>query len=308
MTQFGVLLPNLGGFPGPDAVEAFGVRLEELGYDYILAGDHVALPVVPESRYVGSSTGVAEFTSETDIYESLTVISYLAGITRHVRLGVAVQVIPYRNPVLNAKMISTLDALSGGRIVFGVGVGWCREEFEALGADFEHRGAVVDEQIAIFKQACSGEEISFDGRYYQVSGTKLLPRPAQKPHPPIWVGGTSAPAKRRAALLGDGWYPIRMTPDEVAEGLKEILELRAGNGLPTEGYAVTIGIPVHFGDDPVPPAFTAAIKGSPDEMAEQLGAYSAAGVGLFVIRSSSNEYSRVCEDVERFAETVMVRA
>jgi probable F420-dependent oxidoreductase len=302
--RFGALLPNLGGFPDPDAIEPFAVRMEQLGYEYLLAGDHVALPVVPESRYVGSSTGVAAFTADTDIYEPLTLISYLAGVTRTLRLGIAVQILPYRNPILNAKMITTLDVLTGGRIVAGVGVGWCREEFEALGATFRHRGAVVDEQIELFRRATSGEVIEFEGAHYRVSGTRLLPRPAQLPHPPIWVGGTSAPARRRAALLGDGWYPIRLQPDEVAAGIDEILELRARVGLPTDAFTVTIGIPVHFGPEPLPPAFAAAIQGVPDQMAERIATYHEAGVDLFVIRSSSEDFARASEDMERFADLI----
>jgi probable F420-dependent oxidoreductase len=300
--RFGVLLPNLGGFRRPETVEPFAKRMEELGYEYLFAGDHVALPVVPESRYVGSSTGVAEFTSDSDIYEPLTLISYLAGVTRTVRLGIAVQILPYRNPVLNAKMITTLDVLAQGRIVLGVGVGWCREEFEALGASFDDRGAVVDEQIEIYKQAASGHEINFTGAHYEVRGTRLLPRPKQRPHPPLWIGGTSRRARRRAALLGDGWYPIRLQPDQVAQGVEEILALRAAHGLPTDEYPVTVGIPVHFGAEPLPPAFRVAIQGDADEMAEQIAAYQRAGVCLFVIRSSSNDFDRASEDMERFAE------
>ncbi len=298
------MLPNLGGFPNREAIEGFALRLEELGYQYLLAGDHVALPVVPESRYVGSSTGVAEFTADTDIYEALTLITYLAGVTRRVRLGIAVQILPYRNPVLNAKMLTTLDVLSGGRIIVGVGVGWCVEEFEALGGSFEHRGSVTNEHIEIFKQATSGEEIAFSGKHYQVNGTKLLPRPVQRPHPPLWLGGISSVARRRAALRGDGWYPIRMQPPQIAEGLAEILELRSQKGLPTDNYTVTIGIPVHFGPEPLPPAFKSAIQGSPDEMAERIGAYREAGVDIFAVRSSSNEFEKTREDMESFAELV----
>jgi probable F420-dependent oxidoreductase len=301
MVSLGALLPNLGGFRDPAAPAAFAVRMEQLGYEYLFAGDHIALPVVPESRYVGSSTGVAEFTSESDIYEALTLISYLAGMTTTVRLGIAVQILPYRNPILNAKMVTTLDVLSGGRTVLGVGVGWCEEEFDALGADFAHRGRIVDEQIELFKQATSGEQIEFAGTHFTVRGTKLLPRPAQLPHPPLWIGGISGPARRRAALLGDGWYPIRLAPAEIAAGRAEILERRAEAGLPTDTFTVTIGIPVHFGPEPLPPAFKAAIQGEQGEMAEQLDAYEQAGVDLVVVRSSSNDYDRLCADLERFA-------
>jgi alkanesulfonate monooxygenase SsuD/methylene tetrahydromethanopterin reductase-like flavin-dependent oxidoreductase (luciferase family) len=136
----------------------------------------------------------------------------------------------------------------------------------------------------------------------------MLPRPAQEPGPPVWVGGIHKRARVRAALLGDGWYPIRMSPEEVREGLDEILDLRDRNGLPVEGFTTTIGIPVHFGDDPLPPAFRAALKGGMDEIAEQLGTYSEAGIDVFVIRSSSNDYTRAFEDMERFAEAFSAAA
>jgi probable F420-dependent oxidoreductase len=303
--KVGVLLPNLGGFPSPESVEPFARRMEELGYRALFAGDHVALPIVPETPYVGGSTGVAEFTSEHDIYESVTLLSFLAAVTRRVQLGIAVQVVPYRNPLLNAKQLATLDALCGGRVVFGVGTGWCREEFEALGAVFERRGRVTDEQIEIFKAVCSGEEISFEGRHYRIRGTKTLPRPARRPHPPIWIGGISAAARRRAALLADGWYPIRLTPEETAAGVRELLELRRDHGLATEGYEVCFGIPVHFGDEPLPPNYRVAIQGSPEQMVEQVQAFAGAGVTQLTIRSSATDFARTADDMERFAAEVL---
>jgi probable F420-dependent oxidoreductase len=307
VAQFGALLPSLGEAPSAEALVDFACRMEELGYGYLMAGDHIALPVQPESRYHGGSTGVAAFTSQHEIYESLTLISHLSGITTKVRLGIAVQILPYRNPVLNAKQLTTLDVLSGGRVVLGVGTGWCVEEFQALGATYEDREAVADEQIAIFKQACTGEELDFDGEHFKVHGTRILPRPRQLPHPPIWAGGISKRARRRAALLADGWYPIRLHPDEIAVRLKEILAMREEAGLPTEDYGVTMGLPVHWGSDPLPPNFKVALQGSASEMIEKVGELSEAGVKVFVLRSSSDEYDRAREDMERFGEEVVGR-
>lgn len=307
MAQFGALLPSLGEAPNAGALVDYAVRMEELGFEYLMAGDHVALPIAPESRYHGGSTGVAAFTSEHEIYESLTLIAHLSGITRKVRLGIAVQILPYRNPVLNAKQLTTLDVLSGGRVVLGVGTGWCVEEFEALGARYEDRESVADEQIEIFKLACTGEELRYEGEHYRLQGTRVLPLPVQRPHPPIWAGGISKRARRRAALLADGWYPIRLHPSEIHERLQGILELRAGAGLPTDGYDVTMGMPVHWGDSPLPPNFKVALRGSADDMLEQIATFAAAGIKTFVLRSSADAYGPAREDMERFGEEVLPR-
>ena len=307
MTQFGALLPSLGEAPSAEALVDFAVRMEELGFGYLMAGDHVALPVQQESRYHGGTTGVAAFTSQHEIYESLTLIAHLSGVTTKAKLGIAVQILPYRNPVLNAKQLTTLDVLSGGRVVLGVGTGWCVEEFEALGATFEDREAVADEQIAIFKQACTGEELHFDGEHFTVHGARILPRPRQLPHPPIWAGGISKRARTRAALLADGWYPIRLFSHEIAERLQGIFAMREEAGLPIDGYGVTMGIPVHFGSEPLPPNFKVALQGTSAEMIERVGEFSEAGVKVFVVRSTSDEFGRAREDMERFGAEVVGR-
>ena len=307
MLQFGALLPSLGEAPDAAALVGFAVRMEELGFEYLMAGDHIALPVASESRYHGGSTGVAAFTSQHEIYEALTLISHLSGITRKARLGIGVQILPYYNPFLNAKQLTTLDVLSGGRVVLGVGTGWCVEEFEALGSSFDDREALADEQIAIFKIACTGEEFDFTGEHYQVHGTRILPMPVQRPHPPIWASGISKRARRRAALLADGWYPIRLYPCEIAERLKGILKMRAEAGLSTDDYGVTMGVPVHWGVSPLPSNFKTALQGNAEQMLEQLDVFSAAGIKTFVLRSSSDEYGPAREDMERFGEEVVGR-
>ena len=305
MPAFGSLLPSLGEAPSAEALVAFAVRMEELGYEYLMAGDHIALPLRQESRYHGGSTGKAAFTSEHEIYEAVTLLSHLSGVTTRARLGLAVQVLPCRNPVLNAKQLTTLDVLSKGRLVLGVGTGWCTEEFAALGADFEARESISDEQLAIFKLACTGEELRFAGEHYQLEGTRVLPLPVQRPHPPILAGGISRRARRRAALLADGWYPIRLEPGEIAERLRGILAEREEAGLPTDPYRVTMGIPIQFGDEPLPPNFRVALHGSPGAMQEQVGAYVEAGVQVFVLRSTAADAERALEDMERFARDVV---
>ena len=132
-----------------------------------------------------------------------------------------------------------------------------------------------------------------------------MPRPVQKPHPPVWVGGIGANARRRAATLGDGWYPIRITSQELAEHKKEILQLRAEQGLPSDGFTVAIGIPVHFGDSPLPPAFRVALKGSSQQIIDQVKEYAEAGVDHFTIRPTTQDFDQVLQMMERFATEVI---
>ena len=145
--------------------------------------------------------------------EQLTTISYLAGITSRIKLLTSVMVLPHRSPVLTAKILSTIDVLSNGRLIVGCGVGWMREEFEAIGAPpYEERGAVGSEYLRVFKELWTSEEPEFEGDYARFSDIAFAPKPVQKPHPPIWIGGESPPALRRAGQLGDAWYPICSNP------------------------------------------------------------------------------------------------
>ena len=197
--QYGAMIPNLGAAVDPVEIASLTQTVEEVGYDTLMVSDHVVMPTELRSRYPYNSSGIPSFNAEHDILEPFTLLSFLAGITQRVRLGISVQVLPYRHPVLNTKMITTLDVLSQGRIIVGAGVGWMEEEFEATGGDYANRGSVTDEHIQLFKLLCTEEEPVFHGQHYHLEGFKMKPKPIQKPHPPIWVGGTTGPGKRRAA-------------------------------------------------------------------------------------------------------------
>ena len=186
----------------------------------------------------------------------------------------------------------------------GVGSGWCREEFTALDANFEQRGSVADEHIQLLKAVCTGEELNFHGKHYHVEGTRILPRPLQLPNPPIWVGGDSPPAIRRAALLGDGWHPIRLTPEELAEKRQRLLDMRQAHKLPVNGFPTALGIPMHLGDKPLPTAYRVALQGSPADMASQSQAYADAGVDTFILRSTETDFTTYLKAMEQFAEQV----
>ena len=215
---YGCSLPSRGPMASPQALRSLAQRAEELSFDSAWVSDHIILPRQVDSFYPYSPDGVPGFNPDQPYYDPLSTLNFLAGCTHRLRLGTHVLIIPYRNPVLTAKMIATLDTLSEGRVTLGVGVGWMEEEFLAMGLDtFADRGAVTNEYLRLFKELWTKENPEFSGKFVQTSGAGFLPKPVQQPHPPIWIGGHTGPALRRAAELGDGWMPIGLRPPAVLE-------------------------------------------------------------------------------------------
>ena len=200
--KVGVNLINFG--PGADA-DSFRrtVELAEtLGYHFVMTSDHIAVTADVEDRY------------PAPFYEPLSTLGWLAGITKTMEIGSTVIIVPYRNPLETAKACANIDQLSGGRFIFGVGVGWAEGEFDVLGAPFNRRGAMTDEYLEAIKQLWTEDIASFEGKYVSFKDIRTAPRPVQQPHPPIWVGGPSKAAMRRAVRHGSAWHPIRITNDQ----------------------------------------------------------------------------------------------
>jgi probable F420-dependent oxidoreductase len=207
--QFGFNLPNSGALAAPEIMARIAREGEALGYDYLTVTDHVVLPDTAEPGYPYSESGAFYSTDSAHRHEMLTLAAWLAAVTSRLRLVLAVLVVPHRPAVLAAKMLATVDALSGGRLTVGVGAGWLKAEFDAVvTTPFAERGAVTDEYIAAFRTLWTERTPAISGRYVHYDRLLLEPKPMQTPHPPIWVGGESPPALRRAARLGDAWYPI----------------------------------------------------------------------------------------------------
>ena len=230
--KYGFTLPGRGHLATPERLGIIARKGEEFGFDTLLTGDHILVPKNISSVYPYTEDGEFPGSGSGESMEQITLLSYIAGQTSKIRLVTSVLIVPHRNPLIAAKSLATLDLLSEGRLVVGVGVGWMREEFQALGLPpFEERGAVTDEYIRAFKVLWTEDDPHFQGKYISFDDISFLPKPVQKPHPPIWVGGESRPALRRTAELADGWYPLGSNPTfpmGTPEQLKAGLERLAG--------------------------------------------------------------------------------
>jgi probable F420-dependent oxidoreductase len=221
--QFGFGAPVSGALARPESLARICAEGEAIGYDYCTISDHVVIPKDIEAKYPYSDTGEFPSRGRGDRHEQLAAVAFIAGKTERLRLVTSVTVVPHRPAVLLAKMLATIDVLSNGRLTWGIGAGWMKEEFQALGLPpFAERGAVTDEYILACKELWTKDNPRFDGGFVKFADILFDPKPVQKPHPPVWVGGESGPALRRTAKLGDGWYPIGTNPQHRLDSLKRL--------------------------------------------------------------------------------------
>jgi probable F420-dependent oxidoreductase len=212
MVRLGFQVVNSGPLARRDDVLAIAERAEALGYASLVVTDHLVIPHTIRSRYPYDRSGQFFAAPEDGYLDALSTLAFLAAATRTVRLGPSVLVLPYRNPVLTAKMLAAIDVLSSGRLFVGTGAGWLAEEFAILDApSFEKRGVVCDEWLEIFLRLWTEDHCGFEGAFYRLADVSCYPKPLQKPHPPIYVGGNGRPAIRRAAKYGQNWHASRLT-------------------------------------------------------------------------------------------------
>ncbi len=203
--KVGVNLINFGPGANPESLSRTVRLVEAMGYHLIMSSDHIAITPDVSSRY------------PAPFYEPLTTLGWLAATTQSMEIGTTVIILPYRSPLETARAGANVDALSGGRFILGVGVGWAEQEFAALGVPFRQRGAITDEYLAAIKSLWTQDVASYEGRYVSFRDVDTAPRPVRKPHPPIWVGGASDAALRRTVRYGDGWHPIRIRVSDFRE-------------------------------------------------------------------------------------------
>ena len=235
------LFPPLGnGNANAEILRTLGREAEDRGFESIWAAEHVVMFDEYDSQYPYADNGRFPGGSDTGLLEPLTALTYMAAVTDRIRLGTGICLVPQRNPVYTAKQVVDLDNLSGGRVDFGVGVGWLKEEFDVVAAPFDHRGARTDEYLQIMRTLWTDEVSSFDGEHYQLPECKLYPKPIQTPHPPIHIGGETNAALRRVATQGQGWYSFNRKPEDLDAPLARLDDLLAAEGRSRADITLTV--------------------------------------------------------------------
>ena len=311
--RFGFYLPNNGPTAQPEPLAAIARRGDELGFHCMVAGDHILVPREVNSAYPYTADGRFHGGNAAEFMEQLTLLTFLAGITQNIRLVPSVMIVPYRNPLLAAKILATLDVLSQGRLTLGVGVGWMEEEFEALDAPpFAERGAVTNEYLRAFKELWTSDNPTFEGRYCRFSGIHFLPKPVQQPHPPIWVGGQSRRALRRAAELGDGWHPVGaipatpLEPEELAQNVA-VLHCYAENaGRDPSELEVSMKAPLYDVND-AGAGPRRRFSGAIEQILQDVQTYADAGVNYIIFDIRGNDLNQALERLDWFAAEVMAQ-
>ena len=313
--QFGFSAPTAGPLASLDNLTRLCAGAEELGFHYATFSDHVVIPTEIASAYPYSATGEFPTAGTGERNEQLIELAFVAARTSQLKLVTSVMVIPHRPAVLAAKQLATIDTLSGGRVILGIGAGWMKEEFEALGLPpFAERGKVTDEYIAAFRELWSKERPRFSGAYVKFDKITFAPKPAQKGGIPIWVGGESGPALRRTAKLGDAWYPIPNNPafplDSLARFKSSVDRLRkltrdAGRDPKSVGIALRFPrygekVPDKAGDGE-----RRLFSGKPDAVSADLKALAGLGVGAIDTGFNGATVPEILAEMKRFKSEVM---
>ena len=298
--RFGLSLPHFRQVASPEVIRQVAQRAEHLGYDGIWVSDHIVIP----------DSAVGRFGSM--FYEPLTVLGFAAACTSRVRLGTTVLILPYRNPVVTAKVLATLDVLSDGRLTAGMAVGWTEDEFKALGVPFRERGALSDEYIAAFKALWTQDKPTFQGHYVCFEHIAFEPKPVQQPHIPIWIGGNSKRAIRRAVALGDGWHPTRPLVGDVIVGMAYVREVCAQRGRDPQTLLVAVRLPLKFYEAAEAAVRRRPLLGTTQQIIDDIGHYRDAGVQYMMLDTFYSvpelEHETVegmFATIERFATDVM---
>lgn len=303
--KFGVFLPVSGRAASGVLAEA-ARRAETLGFDSVWAADRIVTPWEIKTAYPYSADRRFIVPPDIPFLEPLTCLAYLAGSTEKVRLGMSVLVMPYRHPLYWAKIATTIDHLSQGRLILGVGVGWMAEEFRALGAAFQDRGAIADEQLQVVERLWADPRPRFEGRYYRFDEMGFAPKPLQQPRIPVWIGGEGERAQRRAARYGDAWFPyfVRITPRELGARFDRVRRWAGELGRDAERVSLACCLPIELGERPVPQEED-QLAGTPEQLVEALARFKAVGVTHLALQFMVPHWPERLAQIERFSREVM---
>ena len=280
--KIGAHLPNQGPLANGEALSTFAREAEKRDIASLWISDHVVFPRSQSGSYPG---GRFPHPPDKPYLEPVTALAAAAVVTTKAQLGASVFVLPHRQPVLMAKMLTSIDALSNGRLICGVGVGWWKEELEILGAPFHARGRQADEILRAFKALWTEDNPSFAGEFFRFRDLGFAPKPVQKPHPPIWVGGDSPGAFRRVVTLGDGWHATSKTPGELEEALGR-LRAAADEGR-RRFESIELSLRYVLTD--------AMVAAGPQALIDVLGEYKRLGLSHVLIDFRRDELARMLE-------------
>jgi probable F420-dependent oxidoreductase len=304
--KFGVFLPVSGRAAVPEVLTDAARQAERLGFDSVWAAERMVNPWDMKTRYPYNASDTWFVPPESPFLETLTALTFLAGVTERISLGASVIVLPYRHPLFTARVATSIDTLSKGRLILGVGIGWMPEEFEALGVPFKDRAGMSEEQLQIFDLLWSQDRPRFEGRYYRFGEVAVNPRPVQQPRFPIWIGGESEAAQRRAARHGDAWfsYFVRTTADELRERFKQVQLWAAEAGRDRAAVKLCSVRPIDVTTEPVPQV-AEDLRGTPLQLVEALRPFEDVGVEHMALQFHRGRWPERREQIERFGQEVI---
>lgn len=301
--RFGVSLPHFGPAATPELVQAYCEAAERLGFDTVWVADHVIFP-----RKVASAHEFGEPIptggNPWPFLEPMVTMSWVAGITKNVKIGSHVCVLPLRNPVLNAKMLATLDVVSGGRLLYGAGVGWMAEEAAAMQVPWDDRGRRSDEHLQILITLWTSDDPHFEGNYYRIADVDFFPKPVQKPHPPLLIGGLSGAALRRVARFGDGWLATALEPEPLQQAFAQIRGYAREYGRDPDALSLWTSASLVVSDQPLSQK-PGQLSGTPDQIRQSLSEIAAAGVQELCLNPRGRRDGTWKGHLERFAQEIM---
>jgi probable F420-dependent oxidoreductase len=313
--EFGFGLPTRGPMATPQNLARLAHQGEELGFAIISVSDHIIIPKAIASTYPYNESGTFAGSPTGECLEQLSLLSFLVGVTSSAKLLTSVMVLPHRPPVLTAKMLATIDVLSNGRLIVGCGVGWMREEFEAIGAPaYDERGTVGDEYIRAFKELWTSDNPTFEGKYCRFANVAFAPKPLQKPHPPIWTGGESPVALRRAGRLANAWYPIGSnprfpvaTPEQFADYATTVKHHALESGRDPSALSFTYSTNWYTDQQALtlPNGQRRPLTGTPQQIADDIKSYHEVGVRHMMVNLQGDTLAQTLEHMQRFADRIM---
>lgn len=304
--KFGVFLPISGHATGPDVLIEAAQSAEAQGFDSIWSADRVVTPWSIKTSYPYSENHEFIVPPDRPFLDSLTCLAFLAGCTQKITLGISVLVLPYRHPLYWARVAASIERLSKGRLIMGIGVGWMEEEFAALGIPFKERGRITDEQLQIIAKLWTEEHISFHGQFYDFQDLAFFPKPLQQPHLPLWIGGEGIAAQRRCARIGDAWFPyfVKITPSELRAGYDNVRRFALKAGRDPEQVQLACCRPIEVTNQPVAQD-ESSLRGSPEQLIEALQKYREIGIEHLALQFMVPRWPDRATQIEQFAREVM---